>query len=232
MAQEKEIKIKLVTLSLPEFVERIRHKGYALDSIIQQEDIYFDREDWYLYEHIAALRLRKVNGKDESFSFKKVFHTPDKSNRFYVEEIETKAPFTEQEVLSEIFAKVQLPVPPISATTGEELIRFLRQQGYYDEQHMPKTRSIYHKRNSEIVIDEVDKVGIIIELECISAEPLEVIQEILNPQEWTRSNEGTSYVWLEKVKNLSSHHSNFARFSEEPNWNVWDHEKVWYQSIL
>lgn len=221
MTQEKEIKIILLKLSLDEFVERIINKGFKKEKDIYQLDIYFDTKDWYLYENLAALRLRIVNGKDYSFSFKKMFYRPQNRDHYFIEEIETKFPFDDTSKFKEIFGILDINYDERKFVSGQEIIDYLKYYNYFDEQKMPEVRQIYVYGEDEITIDNVDKVGIIIELECKENEPLEIIKTILNDSEWERSLEGTSYIWLKNVKGLTSHIKNLERFKTDPTWNVW-----------
>lgn len=231
MAQEKEIKIKLKKLSLNNFIQRITKKGFAKKEEIKQTDIYFDTKNWYLYENIAALRLRIVDDKDESFSFKKVFYLPNKSDHYFVEEIELKFPLKDADKFREIFNKIGINYNDQTFDSGKEITVFLKEQNYFDEQKMPKLRQVFTKGSDEIVIDDVDKVGVIIELECKENDPLEIVKTFLKDSEWERSVEGTSYIWLKNVKGLSSHIKNFERFKTESSWNVWEVEKEMYEKI-
>lgn len=231
MAQEKEIKIQL-KIPIRTFVKRIRTRGFKLVKSIEQTDIYFDTADWFLYNHIAALRLRLTEGKDGSFSFKKVFYLPKKKDKFYIEEIETHAPFNQTEELLKIFSRVEIPYPGTVFNSGKELTAFLRQNRYFNEQIMPKTRTVYSDGKNEIVIDDIDRVGIIFELECTKEEPLDVIKKLLKSSEWSRSLEGSSYIWLKNVKGLTSHIANLERFKTEPDWNVWKNEREMYKKLL
>jgi adenylate cyclase class IV len=230
MAREKEIKIKLTTLSHKDFIDRITSKGFKLINTIEQEDIYFDTIGWYLYENLAALRIRKTNSKFESFSFKKMFYLPNRADHYYIEEIETKFPIKDKTTFVSTLNKIQIKAKTLPSS-GYDLVKFLRAAGYLDEQHMPKTRQVYKNGSNEIVIDEVDKVGTIIELECQDDEPLELARTILKGKEWVRSTEGTSYMWLKKVKGLNSHIANVKRFQDNPSWNVWPGERAMYSSL-
>lgn len=221
MTQEKEIKIKLLKLSLNQFVKMITKKGFKKEKEIQQLDIYFDTKDWYLYENLAALRLRIVDGKDYSFSFKKMFYRPQNKDHYFIEEIETKFPFDDTTKFKEIFGILSINYIGRKFRSGQEISDYLKKHNYFDEQKMPKNRQIYVCGEDEITIDNVDKVGIIIELECKENEPLEVIKTILDNSEWERSLEGTSYIWLKNIKGLTSHTKNLERFKTDPTWNVW-----------
>lgn len=230
MAQEKEIKIEL-KINIKEFLNRILDYGFKEKSKILQTDIYFDTIDWFLYEHIAALRLRKEEGEYKSFSFKKVFCTPKKRNKYYIEEIEATYPFSNMDVFKKIFTRLNLNYEEQDLSDGDNIISFLRSRKYFDNQVITKSRQIYKYLDKEFVIDEVNKVGVIIELECVRDEPIDFISNILSKNEWSRSVEGTSYKWLRKVKGLDSHVDNFKKFEEKPNWNVWDIEQDFYTKI-
>ncbi|QQS38811.1 CYTH domain-containing protein [Candidatus Woesebacteria bacterium] len=229
MAQEKEIKIQL-KIQLDDFVKRIQRKGYKLVHKLNQTDIYFDTKDWFLYESIAALRLRRIDNNDSSFSFKKVFYLP-KQKDYYVEEIEVKFPINNFDEAKKIFEKVTIPFDKSILKSGSELTKYLAKYNYFDEQKMTKLRTVYSKGEDEITIDEADNVGIIIELECQNNEPLHVVKTFLSDNEWERSVEGTSYIWLKNVKGLTSHIKNLERFKTEPDWNVWENEKEMYEEI-
>lgn len=231
MSQEKEIKIILKKLPLNKFIKRIVKKGFVKEKQVSQTDIYFDTPDWYLYENLAALRLRVVNNKDHSFSFKKLFYRPNNKDKYFIEEIETHFPFKESDKLMEIFNKIGIVYNGQNFKSGKEITSFLKKQKYSDDQKMSKLRQVFKKECDEIVIDDVDRVGVIIELECKENEPLEIVKEVLDDSEWERSIEGTSYIWLKNVKGLSSHIKNLERFKTEPDWNVWEIEKEMYKTI-
>ncbi len=229
MAQEKEIKIQL-KIDLIEFIKRIQIKDYKLLHSLNQTDIYFDTTDWHLYNNIAAMRLRRIDNIDNSVSFKKVFFLP-KINDYYVEEIEVKFPLNDSGKLKEIFDRVNIPIDKYSFENGNELTKYLSKYGYFDEQRMLKTRRVFKNKENEVVIDDVENVGIIVELECLNDDPIQIVKTLLNDKEWIRSVEGTSYIWLKNVKGLTTHLNNIKRFEKEPNWNVWESEKEFYLSI-
>jgi adenylate cyclase class IV len=231
MAREKEIKINLKSLSLQEFIKRIQKKGFKLEKTIQQTDIYYDTRDWYLYNNLAALRLRNVNNIDNSFSFKKMFYLPDKNDHYFIEEIETKAPFIDIKIFSEIFSRLLIKYDKTPFNSGEKITEYLKVQGYFDEQRMSKVRKVYKKECDEIVIDDVLQVGVVIELECEENEPLELVNTLLSEDEWERSLEGTSYAWLRIVKGLKPQDANYNKFLSNPDWNVWNNEREMYRNL-
>jgi len=229
MAREKEIKI-LLKINLNDFTKRIQKKGYKLLHTLNQTDIYFDTKEWFLYENIAALRLRQIDGKDDSFSFKKVFYLP-KTRDYYIEEIEVKFPLKDFTKLKEIFERINIPFNKSVFSSGTKLTECLFSYKYFDEQKMPKTRRVYSNGEDEVTIDDVKNVGTIVELECLKNDPLHVVTTLLEDKEWTRSLEGTSYIWLKNVKGLTSHLKNLNRFKTKPDWNVWDNEIKMYTEI-
>lgn len=229
MAREKEIKIQL-KIGLDDFIKRIQKKGYKLVHKLNQTDIYFDTKDWFLYENIAALRLRQIDGKDSSFSFKKVFYLP-KIKDYYIEEIEVKFPIKNFDDAREIFKKVNITFNKTVLKNGKEITKYLSKHNYFDEQNMPKLRTVYSNGEDEITVDDVENVGIIVELECTNNDPLHIIKRLLKDSDWDRSLEGTSYIWLKNVKGLTSHIKNLERFITEPDWNVWNNEKKMYFEI-
>ena len=229
MAREKEIKI-ILKIDLGSFVKRIQSKGYKLLHTLNQTDIYFDTKDWYLYENIAAIRLRQVDGKDDSFSFKKVFYLP-KQKDYYIEEIEVKFSIKDSVEAKKIFEKINIPFDKSALISGSAITKHLAKYKYFDEQKMPKTRKVYSNGEDEITVDDAENVGVIVELECLNNNPLHVIKRLLKKNEWERSLEGTSYIWLKNVKGLSSHIRNLQRFKIEPDWNVWENEQELYNKI-
>lgn len=230
MAQEKEIKIQLrIPLSI--FLERIQTKGFKLLHTIKQTDIYFDTKDWFLYEHLAALRLRLTDGKDYSFSFKKLFYLPKKQGNYYIEEIEIQSPFDKIDELDKIFNRLGILYRRNNFKSGKELTQYLILNQYLDEQKMAKIRQVYCDGRNEIEIDTIDNVGVVVELECLEDEPLDIIEDLLIKDEWDRSVEGTGYIWLKNVKGLTSHLSNLERFKTKPDWNVWKNERDMYSKL-
>jgi len=117
------------------------------------------------------------------------------------------------------------------ANSGEELTKFFVSNGYLDSQKMQKTRKVFSYHDSELVIDDVDQVGLIIELECQSGEPMELVRSFLTNDEWERDLEGTSYIWLRKVKGLNRHLNHLKRFETDPEWNVLVQEREYYLGI-
>lgn len=231
MAQEKEIKIRL-RIPLDIFLKKIQAKGFKLLHTVKQTDIYFDTPDWFLYEHLAALRLRLTNEKDSSFSFKKLFYLPKKQDKYYIEEIEIKSPFVKIDQLREIFDRLEILYCDVTFATGKELTQYLTLNNYFDEQKMAKTRQVYCDGKNEIEIDDIEQVGVIVELECLEDEPLDVVKTLLAKDEWDRSVEGSSYIWLKNVKGLTSHLTNLDKFKTKPDWNVWKNEKDLYKKMI
>jgi len=231
MAQEKEIKIILKGLSLSEFIIRIKSHGFDFKNKSDQMDIYFDTKDWYLYESVAALRLRIVNGKDHSFSFKKNFYLPKRTNKQFIEEIETGSPFIDTIALKKIFSRLNIYYPNVEFKSGKEIIKYLEKNKYFGNQKMSKVRQTFQKGDNEVVIDDIDQVGIVVELECQNDEPLEVVRTFLKDSQWSRGLIGTGFMWLEKVKGLTSHHEHQNKFLINPDWNVWPNEQEMYQSL-
>jgi len=233
MAREKEVKINLkIPLNL--FIKRIHKKGFKKVDEIKQSDIYFDRKDWYLYRHLSSLRFRKVNSKDDSFTFKKMFYLPHKKDKYYIEEIEVKKPFNERDKFNKIFKKLEINIniDRFKYRSIRLLTNFLASKGYYDEQKMKKSRTIYKSKDNEVTIDDVDDVGTIVELECKKEEPLKIISKLLRKEEWARSLEGTGYIWLRNKKGLNEHIKNRKKFFKEPDWNVWKHEVEFYKNLI
>lgn len=229
MARENEIKISL-KITLNDFIKRIEAKKFVLGSTVKQTDIYFDTKNWFLYSNIAALRLRQVDNKDNSLSFKKVFYLK-KIKDYYIEEIEVKFPISDIVKIRQIFNKLEIPYPEKVFNNRQELTNYLKNYGYFDEQIMPKTRRVYTNGDDEFVIDDIEHVGTIVELECKKNDPLKVVKTILKSVEWKRTLEGTSYIWLTNIKGLKSHLTNLKRFKKEPAWNVWNNERDWYDNL-
>ena len=111
------------------------------------------------------------------------------------------------------------------------MTEYLAKHKYLDEQKMPKVRTVYSDGEDEIIIDVAENIGTIVELECRNNNPLHVVKNLLDDGEWERSVEGTSYIWLKNVKGFDSHIKNIERFKSEPNWNVWNNEKDFYDDI-
>ncbi|HQA96054.1 MAG TPA: hypothetical protein PLN18_01675, partial [Candidatus Colwellbacteria bacterium] len=98
---------------------------------------------------------------------------------------------------------------------------------------LAKTRQIFKNgQEDEIVVDDVENVGTIVELECQNDEPLDFAGTILKDDEWSRSVLGTSYIWLEKVKGFTDYLEYQTRFDKNPEWNVWENEKEIYEHFL
>jgi adenylate cyclase class IV len=231
--EEKEIKIKL-GIPLGIFLERVKDLGFEKKKEITQRDNYFDTEDWHLYRNVASLRTRQVNGVDHSFAFKKVFRLPDRTNDHYVEEIEGHLPVKEDsDKLRSIFDRLGIKEDVSTVSDSKSFSAVLRKSGFQDEQVLMKTRQAFRDlKGNEIVVDDVENVGTIIELECEDMDPLNVVRDLLEDAEWTKSTLGTGYIWLEKVKGFNDHLGHENKFAEKPDWNVWENEHEYYESLL
>lgn len=230
MAQEKEIKIKL-KIPFKDFIKRLNSEGYQLKGKSNQVDIYIDKPDWSLYKHISSLRIRYSEGKEHSFNYKKVFYLPNKRDPYYIEEIEVHFPIKKSDELDEIFEKLNIKTKIDFPLSASDLSKILINSGFQDEQKMPKIREKYETDDVEVVIDEIEKLGTIIELECKNSEPLEQVEKLLKPEEWERSIEGTGYLWLRINKGFKDHIQNMKRFQDQPDWNVLENEREFYKEI-
>lgn len=234
MAREKEIKVDL-KIPVKDFEERIKTNGYTLTRTLKQEDIYFDTKDWQLYHHISSLRLRKINNKPQDITFKKMFCLPFNEDNWYLDELETAFAKPEIAVLQKISQRLRIRLETSwiesKGDSISEFIKYLRGEQLLDEQHMKKTRTIFKKGSTEIVIDDVDHVGVVVEIETLKDNPAHRLRELLSEDEWERSFKGTSYLWLQNVKGLPDQEKHFKRFEKEPDWNVWDNEKELYKRL-
>jgi adenylate cyclase class IV len=232
MAQEKEIKL-ILKIPLKEFLKRIKEKNFKKIKTIKQEDIYFDTKDWKLYKSLAALRLRKTNNKSSSFSFKKLFFIPKLNNKWYVEEDEIDFPLQDTKTLTKIFTRLNIPYHNEKFNKENTLAKFLENSGYQSDEHFKKTRTIYEDKQgfNEISVNNVEKVGIIVELECSHEDPHKVANQLLNSDEWKSSNEGLGYMWLKKVKGFSDHIKMMKKLKSNPALNVWENEKDLYENL-
>ena len=231
MAREREIKIRL-KIPLGEFIGKISDMGFEKKGETVQRDNYFDTPDWRLYKNVAALRTRQVDGADHSFSFKKLFRVPEKKDPIYVEEIETKFPGVDNGTIAAIFDRLNIAGDIGGMLDCHGIEDALLKNGFQGEQVLLKTRQAFgDSQENEIVIDDVERVGTVIELELADGEPMEFVKDLLLDSEWERSTEGTSYAWLEKVKGFTDHLSHQSKFDEDPTWNVWENEREMYKRL-
>lgn len=229
--EEKEIKIELL-IPIEDFVSRAKDYGFSEKGKIVQIDSYYDSQDWRLYKSVAALRIREVNGKKHSYAFKKVFHIPNRSKPYYVEEIEGRFPINDSEHVRSIFERLNIGHNGDGIIDSVALSKVLTKSGYTCEQVMRKTRRILSDDNdNEIVIDDIDRVGRAIELECVNDNPLDLASKLLSENEWKPSIVGTSYMWLEKMKGFKLHNQFGDMFNDRPDWNVWDNEREAYTKL-
>ena len=230
--EEREITISL-NIPLAEFIQRVEGVGIEKKKEVRQTDNYFDTDDWSLYKNAAALRLRQVDDIDQALAFKKMFYLPNRDNKFFIEEIEDKLPLEDNSKLKDIFYRVGIDADGNGVIDADEIRNVLKENGFQGEQSMSKTRQLFCDRNeNDIVIDDVDKVGTIIELECHNDEPLDMVKNLLREDEWVRSHIGTSYIWLEKVKGFNNHLEYETKFTESPDWNVLEREREMYDDLI
>jgi adenylate cyclase class IV len=231
MTQEKEIKLFL-KIPKKKFLKKFKNTGFKKTKSIRQEDRYYDTDNWDLYKNMAALRIRLIEKVPTSFTFKKVYFLHNLSD-YYVEERETKFPIDNNDTLNSIFKIIPLSLSEKELKFGPKSINnFLHDNGYYNNQTIFKKRSIYRKKENILTIDEVEKVGTIIELECKKDNPKDIITSILEDHEWKRDHEGLSFKWLRKVKGLRCHLDFFDKAKKNLSWNVRKHEKLFYEEIL
>lgn len=93
-----------------------------------------------------------------------------------------------------------------------------------------KKRAVWVKGETQIVLDEIDGLDLIVELESES-DPLPEVKKLLGGSEWERTVEGTSNLWLWKKKGWTEHLDFPNRFKTDPDWNVWDNERDWYENV-
>jgi adenylate cyclase class IV len=230
--EEKEIKIDL-GIPLDVFLSREQKSGFDKKKEITQRDNYFDTENWDLYKNVAALRIRQVNGVDHSFAFKKVFCIPTRNDGHYVEEIEDRFPLQDKDKLMSVFERLGIKDNDRDISDAVSLEEVFKQNGFQGEQVLLKTRQAFEdSRKNEIVIDDVENVGTVIELECEDDEPMDIVKSLLENDEWTKSTLGTSYIWLEKMKGFTDHLEHKIRFAEKPDWNVLENEREYYSGLI
>lgn len=230
MTQEREIKL-ILRISLAEFIKKIKQVGFRKEKLITQEDTYFDTKNWKLYKSIAALRLRRAHGKDDSFSFKKLYYFPRTKNKWFVEEIEVRFPLNDTKKLQQIFKRLGIGYKEQLFSNSNKLIEFMKKAEYQTEQHYKKNRTIYRNDSNQITIDDVEKVGVIVELECQKDDPYKIANELLNKQEWEASNEGLGNMWLHKVKGFNTHLKLQEQLKKNSMLNVWENEREMYEKL-
>ena len=230
MAQEKEVRVQ-IKIPLVDFRQRLLAAGFKYESKANYLDIYFDTPEWDLYNHIALLRIRKVNGKEHSFSFKKVFYLPANIEPYYIEEIEAPLPITDKAKLSEIAGRIGYRLTTRLPVKADDLYKLLIAAGFQDEQTIPKTREKYVLNDIEVTIDEIDQVGTMIEFETKESDPFAELYKILLDNELERVNEGIGYIWLRNTKGFTKHLKNLRRFKQEPEWNILENERDFYAQI-
>lgn len=231
MANETTVKIQL-EIPLDKFIERINKHGFSRTETLNQHDIYFDTSDWHFYNHLASFRLRLIDGADHSLTFKKVFYSPKGKQNFITEEITIDTPFKDFKAINKLFDRLELESPEESLINGRTLQKHLLQLGLQSEQQVHKVRQVYVSPDAELVIDMVDNVGILIELRNTTIDTSELIQNILEEKEWSPTAMATSFIWLKNVKEFDHHETAFEKFTEDPQWNVWEHEQKIYKKLI
>jgi len=230
MAQEKEIKV-ILSIPLEDFINRLLKANFAREKVLFQKDQYFDTKERFLYKSVAALRIRTNGDGVKKFAFKKLFNFSNKKNKWYVEEVEKALPFFMNLEFKEVFAKLKIYDLPDSFNTAESLKDFLTQNGYIGDVTISKERTVFNRGDVEIVVDDIKDLGIVIEIECKSGDPHQLAKEILSENEWTITVEGTSNLWMRKNRGLDDHLEYLRRLQTDPEWNVWETERSWYNNI-
>lgn len=230
MAKEHEIKV-LLNIPLNEFLNRAEQFGFQKVKEVHQIDTYFDTATWDLYNTVAALRVRQVDGITKELAFKKFFHFPLQQDAWHVEEIEQSFPVAFTNEFRAVLQRIGVQEVSAGVNSLEDAIHLFEQQGLLANQIMSKVRTVYMKDGAELVIDDIEGLQPIIELEDPAGDPLAILGQLLAPEEWARSIEGTSYLWLEAKYGLTDHKKHNQRFLEQPDWNVLPEEQAWYQEI-
>jgi adenylate cyclase class IV len=225
VAQEHEIKINL-RVPLTRLIEQAEAAGFIKVGEAEQVDTYYDTGEWGLYNQVAALRTRMVDGRMRSFAYKKLYYMPQRARPWHVEELEMEFPVKGKDA-QEIFRRLGLSWQgrPMSQ---REIAAVLKRAGFQCEQVMPKRRLTYQKDDMELVVDDIDRVGVIVELESPTQDATGVINQLIGEDGWERSMDGTGYLWLEKHKGFTSHRDYDQRLKDNPEWNVTELDQEWY----
>jgi len=237
MAQEKEIKFFLKK-DLELFIKDIVDQGYVFNGQnVTTQDIYLDTADWSLYNSIAALRVRLKDQKIHSLSFKKFFCIKNKvDDPWYIEELEVKFPLVETETLQKILTILGITVTNLSEITPTlntvaDLLSFFSQHGFTRQIKINKNRRIFFQKDTEICVDNVEKLGTLIEIESKNEDPIKITNALLNNSEWERSIEGISNIFMRINYGQDKHLHYMKNFETDPTWNVWPTEAEWYQKL-
>ena len=230
MAEEREIKV-LLKIPLEGFIEKIIEFGFKPVAAVNQTDTYFDTEDWNLYKSVAAIRIRAINGIKKELTYKKLFHMPHRANQWFVEEVEAEFPLTVSTEMCEALRQIGVADIPITIDTAADASALLSRNNLFGTQVMDKTRRVFLHDEAELVIDDIQGMAPVIEIEGRSSDPLDLLNRLLTDQEWERSLDGTSYVWLEQNFGLTHHKTHQGLFKQQADWNVLLSERAWYDKL-
>lgn len=230
MAEEHEIKL-LLKIPLEEFIQRAQDFGFVNGAAVAQTDTYFDTENWDLYHSVSSLRIRAANGREE-LAYKKLFSTPNRSNPWYVQEVEASFPIQATHEVHAALQKAGIPSVSSQCTDGPHARLFLKKHGLLDTQVMEKSRHTYrYGQDIELIVDSIQGMRPIVELESRTGDPTQLLQRIIRDDEWERTLIGTSYLWLETYFGLTDHRRYAQRFQHQPDWNVTPAERSWYEEL-
>ncbi len=231
MAHENEIKIKY--MENPFEVEKIlKEYGAELIDSISQEDIYFDFDNGHLFEIDHVIRIRYENKVPLCFEFKTIFHTPNRKEKWYIEEERFEFPIKDITRLVELFNRLGLDSKEILSFTLinlENLKQILFNNRLKEYITIKKNRKVFKKSSISFMLDKVHKLGNFLEIETSDENPEEILTNLKLKDGYDKVILGYTNLYLKYV--LNKPHNKMERFKENPTWNVLDTETEIYNKI-
>ncbi len=165
---EYEVKIKLSEYNIEELEKTILSKGFLLEKETEQTDIYFVHPNKDFSQTDEALRIRYEDDANPVVTYK----GPKKGNR----------------------GKVRVEINVKCLDNPNDLFLFL---GFKEYGKVKKKRKVFVRNGIEIMLDNVENLGVFMEIECKTKEDWDKIDEIkkeISIEEF--EEERTSYLEL------------------------------------
>jgi predicted adenylyl cyclase CyaB len=231
MVQEKEIKIKFSQGTSRELIEKkLEQFGAKKVKSTKQTDTYFDNNQAFLLLNDHVIRIREETEKQPSFCFKTIFYFPE-PNKWYVDEIEHHISELNSEKINPVLERLSLNLFNHDENVNPDTIKQkLASSEIKEYLKIIKDRSIYQKENTFFMLDEVENLGLYLEIECLDENDPDTILNSLNLNcIFDEIRLGYTNEYLSKVKNQQVHGK--EKYINSPRWNVLNGEESIYDSL-
>ncbi|MBU0461789.1 MAG: CYTH domain-containing protein [Nanoarchaeota archaeon] len=229
MDEEKEIKI-LVTKDAASLKRMLSDFGATHHSSVTQSDVYYDFPDAKLHSIQHGLRIRIEDNKPKNLEFKALFHLPEKQGHpWHVVESSFSFPIKDVKGLNKIFSLLGLPSISEKEISYDDLKIFFKSNDLSASMTINKERVTMKKDDVEFMIDNVDRLGLFLEVETANSRPHEVLEQLGLAGE---ERFALGYTGLYAKKFLKEDpEDKLKKFKQDPFWNVLPSEREFVETL-